>query len=472
MPLSDEVEGLPARILATVIAAKTLSASTVRMELDALQAALVKGEIATNDEAYWLGEKLVASPNATWTALEGIVEERFPEHASRGTFAHGARQLRAFAALIAHDPSRLGPKRWTPIAVDAGGLLFARTNLEPRAGRPKVEICAADVGTLEQSLKTALPRGSRWSLRLLSAGSEEVHSSLASASLEGVEFAAYVTARDLQHQVSRAQRRVRILRAAGVTVALAISLAALAVLRALKATANLLSLRSTFVASVSHDLRTPVASVALMAENLRTGHARGREAEYAAAIEREAARLARLVDDLLDFGRIERGLPAKLIREDVLLRPWLEEFGAAEAAKCAARDRRFSVTLEDLPLSAKLDRLALERAVSNLIDNALHHARLSSIELCVRGVADREALAFEVLDESGNVTSSRLENLFEPFARGADNERAGTGLGLAIVRAVAEAHGGSANLARRADGPTGLVARIEIPTKAEETDAA
>ena len=227
------------------------------------------------------------------------------------------------------------------------------------------------------------------------------------------------------------------------------------------------ALRSTFVASVSHDLRTPIASIGLMAETLREGHARGREGHYARSIEQEAGRLRRIVDDLLDFGRLERGLPVRLSKREVDVPQWLEAFAARERERCQTfGSATLALETVSLPGTARLDVEAVERALSNLIDNALKHSGTDRITLAVRGSgADGNELAFEVADTGTGLAKGTLhEDLFEPFAR--DSATSGTGLGLSIVRAIAVAHGGDATLS---PGPAGrgLVARVTVRTTAD-----
>ncbi|MFT7077857.1 MAG: signal transduction histidine kinase [Planctomycetota bacterium] len=202
-----------------------------------------------------------------------------------------------------------------------------------------------------------------------------------------------------------------------------------------------------------------------MAENLSSGYAKGREERYVGSIQREVGRLSRLVDDLLDFGRIERGLLPNLQRRPMVIAEWLDGFAARERARCAAASCAFSWELEGDAGSAWLDSDALERAVGNLVDNALRHGGAEAIRLRVR--RDQDALlTLEVLDSGTGLQHGAVhEHLFRPFERGHGGE--GTGLGLSIVRAIAEAHGGRAELAT-GEGGRGVCARILVPTAMPE----
>jgi signal transduction histidine kinase len=234
--------------------------------------------------------------------------------------------------------------------------------------------------------------------------------------------------------------------------------------RALVRERRLGDLRAAFVASVSHELRTPLASILLMAENLEGGRvpadARGR---YHRLIRREALRLRRLVDDVLDVSRLERGEPPRLSAED------LDVAGFVGALEVEARERveadggRLDFRGADLPDTLYADGEALRRAVLNLVDNAMKHSGARAIELDVRGVDGELVLA--VHDRGRGVPPALRDEVFAPFAR-LDVERAdlapGAGLGLAIVREIARAHGGTATVRARDDGP-GAVFEVRVP---------
>jgi DNA-binding response OmpR family regulator len=146
--------------------------------------------------------------------------------------------------------------------------------------------------------------------------------------------------------VEREERRITYLRGGLWVLAALVLLTTAASSRQMARARELHRLRTTFVASVSHDLRTPLASIRLMAENLSSGYAKGREERYVGSIQREVGRLGRLVDDLLDFGRIERGLLPNLQRRPMVIEEWLDGFAARERARCAAASCAFSWELE------------------------------------------------------------------------------------------------------------------------------
>jgi len=175
-----------------------------------------------------------------------------------------------------------------------------------------------------------------------------------------------------------------------------------------------------FLADASHELRTPLTALRGNVAHLAR---HGATAELVADLETDAARLARLADDLLAVSREEAaGPPAEPVQLDEL------------AARFAAPD----VDLRLEPLTALGDESALERAVSNLVENARGHGR-GRITITVS--ADGK---LSVEDEGPG--PSAPEQAFERFWRGSP-DAAGSGLGLAIVRATAERHGGRATVA-------------------------
>ena len=263
--------------------------------------------------------------------------------------------------------------------------------------------------------------------------------------------------------------RLRLLRGALFVLALACAAGGWLTARVLARERKLAELRSRFIAGVSHDLRTPLASILLVAENLESGAAEaGGRARYHAALRKEATRLRRLVDDVLDFSRLERGQAVRLEREDVELAPLLAEIEADARARVEAAGRAFTCERGALPASAWLDAQAVRRALDNLLENALVHGagavRLTS-------ALEHDRLVLVLADEGAGVAARDRERVFEPFERAhaANGHAGGTGLGLAIVRAIARAHGGEARLR---PSETGAAFALELPLaepRGEET---
>lgn len=211
-----------------------------------------------------------------------------------------------------------------------------------------------------------------------------------------------------------------------------------------------------FVSDASHELRTPLALLKTELE-LALRHTRTRE-ELEAALRsaaEETDRLARLAEDLLVLARADQGrLPLRPSRIAVaeLLRTVASRFGDQGA-------RRISVEAP-AELAVTGDRLRLEQALGNLLDNALRHG---SGAVALTATAKAGIVELHVLDEGPGVPDEFLAVAFERFSR-PDVARSGdgTGLGLAIARLIARAHQGEARLANRRD-PRGLDAWLELP---------
>jgi two-component system sensor histidine kinase KdpD len=214
-------------------------------------------------------------------------------------------------------------------------------------------------------------------------------------------------------------------------------------------------LKDALLASVSHDLRTPLTSIRATASELRAeGEPRG------ALIEEEADRLNRMVADLLDLSRLRAGaLPLDPV------------INAAEDLAGAALQRLSGVSgaseiIVRLPGDGALpvgrfDFVHSLRALTNLLENALRHSPNGGpVEL---DVEQTEAdLVFRVLDRGPGVAPLDVPRLFEPFFRSADaGDARGSGLGLAIARSIAEAQGGRVTYAPRSGG--GSMFELHLP---------
>lgn len=259
------------------------------------------------------------------------------------------------------------------------------------------------------------------------------------------------------------RRRSALLRAGLFVAALAVAAAGLVAARSLARGRRLVELRARFVASVTHELRTPLASILMLAENLEQGRATdpARAARYPGLIRREAERLRRLVDDVLDAARIEQGAPPRVEPGEHRLAPLAAELGAELEALAAGAGGSATFRAGPLPERARLDREALRRAARNLLDNALVHggARCGPIEVALEAPAGRLRLA--VRDHGPGVPAARREAAFAPFERLDSGAAPGAGLGLWIVRELARAQGGDAWLESPASG-SGAVAVFEV----------
>ena len=211
------------------------------------------------------------------------------------------------------------------------------------------------------------------------------------------------------------------------------------------------SMRKDFVANASHELRTPVTAVRSAAETLRFAMESDPESatHFLDIIERNAERLQRLVEDLLDLSRIE-SREFKLTFEDENLHDLVKQVVALFRERAEKKQIRLSADVpDDLPL-VRVDRRALEQVLTNLVDNALKYSpEKTSVVVRAReeeGRKGRKRVRVSVVDTGPGIEERHLPRLFERFYRvdtGRSRELGGTGLGLSIVKHLCDALGGS-----------------------------
>jgi two-component system sensor histidine kinase KdpD len=225
-------------------------------------------------------------------------------------------------------------------------------------------------------------------------------------------------------------------------------------------------LRAALLVSISHDLRTPLASILGAATSLRTyGRSYGEAVreDLVATVHEEAERLNRFVGNLLDMTRLESGA-VESTRGPVDL---AEVVGTALRRVDAVLDRhKIEVDLApDLPM-LYLDYLLLDQVLFNLLDNAAKYAPPGTL---VRIAARRDGnhVALDVLDEGPGIPPGDIDRVFDKFyrVRAQDRQRAGTGLGLAICRGFRAAMGGTIAARNRSDRP-GAVFSLALPIEA------
>lgn len=222
-------------------------------------------------------------------------------------------------------------------------------------------------------------------------------------------------------------------------------------------------LRSTLLTSISHDLRTPLASIIGAISSLRSYFDRydaKQRDELMATIEDEAERLNRFVGNLLDITRLEAGaLNIKLGEIDVAE---LVETALRRAARLLSRHRVEIGIAPDLPV-LRADPILLEQVLFNLLDNAAKYSPPDSL-IRIEAKAAGDRIAIEVIDQGEGIPADQVETIFDKFRRAGsgDNRPAGTGLGLAVCRGFVEAFGGTIRAANRADR-RGSVFTVELP---------
>lgn len=225
-------------------------------------------------------------------------------------------------------------------------------------------------------------------------------------------------------------------------------------------------LKSEFVANVSHELRTPLSSILLMAENLRGGKV-GEETHgrYHELILRESQRLRRLVDDVLDFSRLDRGEGPRARMEQTELAAYAADLRADLDAWADQHGIAIEWCVENWAGSSELDREAVRRALFNLVDNARRHARAERLQLSL--LVSGEELQLICRDFGAGLPEGSEARVFRPFEQlnPSSTDGKGAGLGLAIVAEIARAHGGRASASNHPDG--GAVFTLTLPRNAK-----
>jgi signal transduction histidine kinase len=201
--------------------------------------------------------------------------------------------------------------------------------------------------------------------------------------------------------------------------------------------------KSAFVATASHELRTPLTAIQGFAELLATREMPAPESRRVGAIvAAEAARLARMVADLLDLARIERGLALVIRPVPLVVEPAL---GSALAIFRGERAHRLVVCCAgDLP-TVCADKDAFDRILVNLVSNALKYSPAGT-PVTVKARAVEDGVEFSVTDAGPGIPPAAIPHVFEPFYRAAGTAAPGTGIGLSVVKSLVEAHGGRAEL--------------------------
>jgi two-component system sensor histidine kinase SenX3 len=209
------------------------------------------------------------------------------------------------------------------------------------------------------------------------------------------------------------------------------------------------SVRRDFVANVSHELKTPIGALGLLAETMASTDDPKVVQQLADRVVREADRLSRIVDDLLDLSQIEaQEAPLRVpIPVNVLVH---ESVDLVQAAADLA-EVPIHITPEPPDVEITCDRRQLRSAIVNLLDNAIKYSGpREPVEIGARVEGDRVAL--RVRDHGIGIPTRDLERIFERFYRvdrARSRETGGTGLGLSIVRHVAQAHGGDVTVESR-----------------------
>lgn len=276
----------------------------------------------------------------------------------------------------------------------------------------------------------------------------------------------------LRAQVSRDQdaflRAWRLQRTYYILALLAVVIVTLAggyfLWRSVRRELRLADLRSQFVSSVSHELRTPLTAIRMFAETLQMERPldQATQSEYLNTIVNESERLTRLLNNVLDFSKIERG--QKVYRlEPTPLAPVVRDAASAMRYPLVRLGFQLHVDVEDGLPPARIDRDAIEQAILNLLGNAMKYSRdRRDIDLHLAAVNGHAVI--EVRDHGLGIAPADQQRIFERFYRAPVPENGripGTGLGLALVDHIVKGHGGHVEV--RSSPGEGSTFAIHLP---------
>ncbi len=243
--------------------------------------------------------------------------------------------------------------------------------------------------------------------------------------------------------------------------AVAAGLGLVLTLGAIVVTAQLSLMKSEFVSSATHELKTPLAAIQLVGDTLQKGRIQSAEKvrEYAGLLSEQTELLARLIDNLLAFASlsdVRRRYVLEFVGVSDLVEEALERFDARLVA--TGTEVRVDVP-RHLP-RVRVDRQAIVQVLDNVIDNAIKYAPDADL-LTIRGCATGDCVCIEVIDGGIGIHADERHKVFQKFYRGRSVTTGGSGLGLAIARRVVEDHGGEIGI--RSHEPNGTVVVIDLP---------
>ncbi len=252
-------------------------------------------------------------------------------------------------------------------------------------------------------------------------------------------------------------------------VAVSVALALASLWHNVRAQAQLAQKKDDFISAVSHELRTPLTSIRMYAEMLEKNWVKSTDklAEYYRSMRQESERLSRLVENVLDFSRIQKGRKKyalelgdvnRCVAEVIaMMQPYAEQHGFAIKADLAAQGETL------------FDRDAVTQIVVNLIDNAVKYAQAAQDKtITVRTGCEGQFTIIEVEDHGPGIPHRQRKRVFEQFYRyGTEpqqnhSQTTGTGLGLALVKRFAEAHSGFVEI--RSAQPSGVTLKVGLAT--------
>ena len=212
---------------------------------------------------------------------------------------------------------------------------------------------------------------------------------------------------------------------------------------------ELSKMKSDFVSTISHEFKSPLSSIRQLAEMLQSGRvpSEERRQQYYDVLVEQSERLSLLIDNILDFAKIEEGRK-KFDFEMIDIGPLLQEIVSTIQDRVRHKDFVIQVEIEKPLPSIKVDRAAITQAITNLIDNAIKYSGEAK-NIFVRAFAENQYLIITVKDFGIGIRKEEIDKVFERFYRGGDELTRtvkGSGLGLTLVKQIVEVHHGNVNV--------------------------
>ncbi len=223
--------------------------------------------------------------------------------------------------------------------------------------------------------------------------------------------------------------------------------------------------KTDFVSNVSHELRTPLTNIRMFAEMLSEGRVQSPEKQqrFVQVISAEASRLTRLINNVLDFARRDRGEQRYRFEKRDLVRVTAEAI-ASYQPHLESLGFEVRVELPAAPVMANIDEDAVAQIIVNLLSNAEKYSGAAKEVLATLSVG-KDRAEIRVLDCGPGVPSGCEERIFEQFFRAHDSLSSGipgSGLGLTLARQIARAHGGDVTYAPRQGGGSEFLVSLPI----------
>jgi two-component system phosphate regulon sensor histidine kinase PhoR len=225
--------------------------------------------------------------------------------------------------------------------------------------------------------------------------------------------------------------------------------------------------KDDFISAVSHELRTPLTSIRMHAEMLEKNwiKSEGKLTEYYKNMRQESERLSRLIENVLDFSRIQRGRKKYLFKAGDINK-YVEDVVEMMAPYAALKGFSIKTELSQIG-EITFDGDAVTQIVVNLLDNAIKYARNATDKtITVRTKSDNQYTIIEVEDHGPGIPHSQREKIFQEFYRiGAESTRetTGSGLGLALVKKFVQAHNGFVEIINAK--PNGVIFRAALSSR-------